>query len=200
VGRAGALGQCAGGIGNAAEAFLDRFAIHHAALHAGDLGLGVFPQGGDFSAQLLAHSFLALGEVRLQGSLPVVQPRADFLFKLLDSGSGGFRGFGGSGLLDLSGQALDFLALACGPGLGLLAGRVGQALESVLERLQFGLVEAQTIFPWWWDVVSRAGGFQAGDACLEFLKVAAYNDFPDAFDRLGRIESWWGCGGHCSSP
>jgi hypothetical protein len=34
----------------------------------------------------------------------------------------------------------------------------------------------------------RTSGFKPDHASFEFFELAADNDFPDAFDRLGRIE------------
>ena len=187
-GRGRAFGEGAGGGGKPAESVVERVAVEHAALETGDLGFGIFPKCGNLLAQLAGQPLVTLIQVVVQRALPIVQPGADLAFELVDRGLGGFGGFQGGDLLNLQHQPLDFLALLERAAFEFRAGGFGEPLQRLLKRFQPGFVGAQAVFPLDGHVAGGRSGFKVGDPLLETFEMAANDDFPDAFDRLGWIE------------
>ena len=161
-----------------------------AALNPGELGFGACPEAGDFLADLGGDAVLAFGEVGLQGSLPVVEPGSELVFKLLHGWLGRLGRAQGGDLVDLAGEALDFLPLLLAADLGILAGGGGQALQCFLESLEPGLVVAQAFFPWGGGFAGQKTSFQTGHPGFELFQMPADDDFPNAFDRNGWIDGW----------
>jgi hypothetical protein len=133
---------------------------------------------------------LALVEVVLQGSLPVAQPGADPAF---EAACGGLSILGAShrrNLLDLRGEPLGFRTLLLAPSLEFLTRGVGVTLDRLLQGLDARLGGAHAFFKWrgCHRQGTGSGRFQARNSLLEPVKLTADDDFPDAFDRLGRIE------------
>lgn len=184
----GAFGERKGSGGDAAESLFNLVVVHHAALEPGDLGFGVFPKRGHFLAQFGGETLVAAIQVAVERALPVGQPGADFVFEAVDRRLSGFGRFDGGHLLDLCGEALDFSALLEGALFGVLAAGFGKALEAVLQGFQTGFAMAQAVLPRGGHGALSGRGFKEGDAMLELFEMATDDDFPNTFDRLGRIE------------
>jgi hypothetical protein len=90
----------------------------------------------------------------------------------------------------LRGKALGFRPLLLAPPLELLTRGIGVALDRLLHGLDARLGEAHAFLEGRGShrQGARTGRFQARNPLLEPVKLTAHDDFPDAFDRLGRIK------------
>ena len=89
--------------------------------------------------------------------MPVGEPAAEFLFELGDGGVVRGLGVGCGDLLDLRGEALDFLVLEVVAALGFLADGIGDAVDGFLKGFDAGFGGDEAVF----DLTGRSGA--AGD-------------------------------------
>ena len=132
-------------MGDAVKAFFDGFAIGSPAFEPHQVGFGLLPPDRDLFADLVGKSPVPVHQVVAEGVLPLGQPGADLLLKLVNRAWRTFLSFDGGHVLDLHGQSLCLFAINGKLEFGLLSIGIDEALDVLLERFERGFVNGRSV-------------------------------------------------------